>query len=62
MENKPEEPKEETKNDYTGYLVMFVIFSIFAGYIALEWFFGGSTPDCAYTNLGCQGDSSRFGQ
>jgi hypothetical protein len=63
-EDLPDESNEdnEHKNDLTGYLVMFVIFGIFAGYIALEWFFGSPSPDCSYTNQGCYGDHNRWGQ
>lgn len=55
-----EEP--EKKSEYAGYLVMLIIFGIFVGYIALEWFFMGPSPDCAFTDRGCQGDNTRWGQ
>lgn len=54
-------PKSE-KKDYIGYWVAFVVYGVFIGYILLEFYFGGSSLDCFYSNTGCYGDHNRWGQ
>lgn len=53
--------KQSFLERYTGFLFITLIVIVFGGYLVFSWFNPQPMPDCAYTDLGCQGES-RWGQ
>jgi hypothetical protein len=55
------EKKESFFEKHLGVFLFLGITGFFVLYILFEFFFSGPSPDCVFTNSGCQGEN-RWGQ
>lgn len=61
MENKPDKNESFLERNI-GILFVLLIVIVFGGYLVFSWYNPEPMPDCGYSDKGCQGDTSRYGQ